>query len=326
MSVPRIPGYIDQPEPNNLADLWSKPDASFPDELWPTAALAQIVRDPIGWLTVEEHFHFDEIHGGRGCVVVPTGGVGAALQSTNWIGRDLGNVGIWGDDTFEDGLTQADDERHVEFFVQARQPSGVVLPVIDVALPFLWYYDAFPVANGWHYLNRAGREQELIRWEVAPEAWKVEVRALELRQYLSARAQDAIVQVEITTKRDLPKFDRVDDEFANQWAHCDLRILHDISMPKRKAFSVLIGQYVVSGLPNSRVPRWQERREDRVYPEFITPWTPRRVSRSSITVTTSSWEPTSIRTTLACTTSRLRTSSGKCSSPTPLNQAATGSR
>lgn len=149
MSVPRIPGYIDQPEPNNLADLWSKPDASFPDELWPTAALAQIVRDPIGWLTVEEHFHFDEIHGGRGCVVVPTGGVGAALQSTNWIGRDLGNVGIWGDDTFEDGLTQADDERHVEFFVQARQPSGVVLPVIDVALPFLWYYDAFPVANGW---------------------------------------------------------------------------------------------------------------------------------------------------------------------------------
>ena len=269
MSVPRIPGYIDQPEPNNLADLWSKPGASFPEELWPTAALAQIVRDPVAWLTVEEHFHVDEIHGGRGCVVVPTGEAGAALKSTGWIGRDLGNVGIWGDGTFDDGLTQADDERHVEFLVQARQPSGAVLPVIDVTLPFIWYWDAFPVANGWHYLNHAGREQELIRWDVAPEKWKVEVRALELRQYLSARAQDAIVQVDIVTKRDRPKFDRVDDEFANDWAHFGLHILHETSMLKRPAFSRLLGQYIVSGLANSRVPRWQERCEERVYPEFI---------------------------------------------------------
>jgi hypothetical protein len=265
MSIPRIPGYIDQPDPNNLADLWSKPGASFPDELWPVAALTQIVRDPVTWLTVDEHFHVDETHGGRGCVVVPTDAAGAALKSTGWIGRDLGNVGIWGDGTFEDGLSQANDE----FFVQARQPSGVVLPVIDVTLPFLWYWDAFPVSDGWHYLNHAGREQELIRWDVAPEKWKVEVRALELRQYLSARAQDAIVQVDIVTKRDGPKFDRVDDEFANQWAHFDLHILHNASMPKRKAFSRLLGQYIVSGLANSRVPRWQERREDRVYPEFI---------------------------------------------------------
>ncbi len=105
MSMPRIPGYIDQPEPNNLADLWPTPGASFPEELWPTPTLAQIVRDPVDWLTVEEHFHVDEIHCGRGYVVVLTDQAGAALKSTGWIGRDLGNVGIWGNGTFDDGLT-----------------------------------------------------------------------------------------------------------------------------------------------------------------------------------------------------------------------------
>lgn len=268
MSMPRVPGFIEQPPPNNLAELWTRPDASFPNELWPADVLAQVVRDPVGWLTVEEHFHVDEIHGGRGCVVVSAGD-SAVLDSTCWTGRDLGNVSVWGDDTFEDGLTQTDEDRHVEFFLQARQTSGSVLPVIDVALPFLWYWDAFPVVNGWHYLNHAGRDQELIRLEATAEAWKVEVRALELRQYLSARRQDAVVQIDIVTKRDLAEFDRVDDEFANAWAHFDLHILHDRSMPNRKASSRLLGQYVVSGLANSRVPRWQERREDRVYPEFV---------------------------------------------------------
>lgn len=146
--------------------LWSKPDAEFPDELWPAPWLAQIVRDPVGWLIIEEQCHVDEVHGDRGCVVVPSGEAGAALASTTWVGRNLGEVEIWGDGTFDDGLTAKDGDRHVGFLVQARQPSGADLAVIDVALPLLWYWDAFPVADGWHYLNRAGREQELIRWNV----------------------------------------------------------------------------------------------------------------------------------------------------------------
>ena len=268
MSVPRIPGYLDSPDASNLLALWLKPDSAYPPQLWPTTILAEIAPDPTGWVTVEETYFNDGVHGGRAAVVVQSG-ARIALESTSWVGTELGGVGIWNEDTFHDGLSASDGDVTTEFFVHARRPSGSTKPIVELCLPFLWYWDAFSVVDGWHYLNRAGRTQELVRWELTEDSWKVQVRALELHQYLAARSQDIVVQVDVVTKVAAPEFDRVDADFQNEWAHFDIHIVHDRGMRETPAFSRLLGQYVVSGLVNSRLPRWQERREDRQYPEFV---------------------------------------------------------
>jgi hypothetical protein len=269
MSIPSIPGYLEPPQGGTLADLWPRPAGNFPDELWPADDLRRVSRSPSGWLIIEEHFFTDAKHGGTGCVLVKPEESAAALKETTWIGRDLGEVGIWNDSRFDNGLQASDRDVAVEFFVHARRPSGASLPVVEISYPFLWYWDAFPTSIGWKYLNRAGREQDLIRWERDDDGWKVEVRALEFRQFLAAYGRDAIIQLDRVPKTNSAKFERVDDEFENEWAHFDFYAIHDLSMGDRPAFSRLLGQYRISGMTNSRVPRFEERRQPRDYPEFI---------------------------------------------------------
>jgi hypothetical protein len=100
-------------------------------------------------------------------------------------------------------------------------------------------------------------------------SWKIEVRALEFRQFLAACDRSAIVQLDLVAKTDSPDFERVDDEFRNEWAHFDFYSVRDLSMGDRPSFSRLLGQYVITGLRNSRVPRFEERQQDRDYPTFI---------------------------------------------------------
>jgi hypothetical protein len=269
MSMPSIPGFIERPGTVTLANLWPRPAGDFPDELWPLGDLATVTSKLTGWLTVDEHFFTDGKHGGVGCVLVDPGRSEDALTDTTWIGRDLGNVSIWDDDRFESGLKATEKDIIVEFFVQARRPSGVSLPVVEFSHPFLWYWDAFPTGDGWKYLNRAGRAQELVRWMFADDGWRVEVRALEFRQFLAACARTAIIQVDYVTKTETAPFDRVDDEFDNDWSHFDFHVLHDSAMGDRPSFSRLLGQYAITGQRNSRVPRFEERRQDREYPAFI---------------------------------------------------------
>ena len=320
MSMPSIPGYLEPPKRDTLADLWLKPAGDYPDELWLVDDLHTVTNSPSGWLIVEEHFFTEAKHGGRGCVLVDAAQPTAALKATMWIGRGLGNIWIWDDERFDNGLETIERDVAVEFFVHARKPSGASLPVIEISHPFLWYWDAFPINTGWRYLDRAGREQELIRWERSDDSWKVEVRALEFRQFLAACGRHAIVQLDLVPNTDSSKFDRVDDEFENEWAHVDFYVLHDLSMGDRPAFSRLLGQYLITGLRNSRVPRFEERAQDHDYPTFIYALDSETGQPLRIRAIPINSAHTSTRTAPDFTTSRPFTSSGRCYSPMPQSQ------
>lgn len=239
--MPSIPGYLEPPRTDTLADLWPKPAGDYPAALWPLGDLHAVTRNPSGWLVVEEHYFTESKHGGRGCVLVDAEQASEALETTALAGRDLGKVSIWDDGRFDNGLEDTDRNVHVEFFVHARRPSGSAMPVVEISLPFLWYFDAVPTGSGWMYLNRAGREQDLVRWEISEDGWKVEVRALEFRQFLAAYKRHAIVQLDLVPKTNDPEFERVDDKFKNEWAHLDFHAVHKLSMGDRPAFSRLLG-------------------------------------------------------------------------------------
>ena len=162
-----------------------------------------------------------------------------------------------------------DGGRPVEFFAQGRLASGSSLPTVEISHPFLWYWDAFPVRNGWRYVNRAGREQDLVRTDVAEDQWSIEIRALEFRQYLAAHGRDAVVQVDIVTTAALNELERVDDEFSSEWAHVDVYALYHPSTGARPAFSRVMGRYLLRGMRNSRVPRFEERLQPKNFIEFL---------------------------------------------------------
>jgi hypothetical protein len=272
VSIPEIPGYLGNPTQSSLADSWARPDGSFPDELWPVDVLRSITPDPTGWLIVSEHYFTNDRHGGRDCVLIHPDDAQAALADTGWSGRDLGDASVWisGEDRgFESGLAVTERDARLEFFVQARTPVGATTPVVDVSLPFLWYWDAFPVSEGWRYLNHAGREHELLRWRVSRDRWEVEVRALEFRQFLTTCGRDAICQIDCVPKTLVDEFERVDDDFACDWAHFDFVATTEPSLSERPGFARLLGQYIVRGKRTDRVPRFEERRQDRNYPSFI---------------------------------------------------------
>jgi len=268
MSVPIIPGYLQPRHRHTLAELWDRPDGCAHD-LWPVRTLQQISDRPTDWVTVEEHYFTDDEHGGRGCVLIPADGASDCLAEDTWVGRDLGKVSIWSTGRFEAGLTVEDAGVVCEFFAQARDAVGGSLTVVEISQPFLWYYDAYPTQRGWSYLNGAGREQDLVRQQVAKDHWRIDVRALELRQFLSAYGRSAVLQVDHVTKTTLPEIERIDDEFRNGWAHFTFSALYHPTMPRRPTFSRLLGQYVLTGQSNARVPRFQERDRERDSPEFI---------------------------------------------------------
>lgn len=269
MSIPTIPGYLEPPLGSSLAELWSHPGGDFPAQLWPADTLRGIVKSPSGWLTVAEHFFTKAAHGGTGCVLVNQEDTSAALARTSWIGRDAGSTALWGDETFEDGLTTKDRDVPVHFFVHARRPSGHALPIVEITHPFLWHWDAYPRANGWYYVNESGREQELIRFTVSPDSWTVEVRALEFRSFLAISKRAAIMQVDYVHKAAASQFERIDDSYVSDWANVDFHVLHDQAMGDRPAFSRLIGQYAILGTATAAQPRYASRGNKIAYPEFI---------------------------------------------------------
>ncbi|MGH3871310.1 MAG: hypothetical protein ACRDSR_07310 [Pseudonocardiaceae bacterium] len=269
MSTPSIPGYIERPKRDTLADLWQRPIGDYPSELWLEGDLRTITANPTGWLVIEEHFFTDAKHGGRGCVLINSEQAAAALEKTTWLGRDLGKFGVWDSGQIDNGLAATDHGVDVEFFAHVRKPAGAAALVVEICHPFLWYWDAVPTSVGWKYLNEAGRDQDLIRWEIDDDSWRVEVRALEFRSYLATCKRHAIIQVDLVPKLDTDEFARVDDKFHNEWAHFDFHVLHDLSMINRPAFSRLLGQYLVTGTKTSRVPRFEEYGKDHEYPSFI---------------------------------------------------------
>ena len=254
--IPQIPGYSGGDQNTNLSSLWDRPAGGFPEALWPTPRLADIDPSPNGWLVVEEHFFAPEEHGGRGCVFVAAGSEEAALEDTTWVGRELGDFSVsskpGGESGYDSRLVEDRDGLVTEFLIQARRPVGAPVPQIDVFHPFLWFWDAFEVPNGWNYVSAAGRDHELIRYERAEDSWKVEVRVLELRTFLRLCGKSAVVQVDYVTKVQEGEFERVDSDFHQPWAHVDFHAVADfLTGSERPSMSRIFGQYVLTGQPTS---------------------------------------------------------------------------
>ncbi|MDM3973782.1 hypothetical protein QRB36_06345 [Mycobacterium marseillense] len=274
VSFPRIPGFTTGGSATNLFGLWDRPVGDYPAVLWPRGRLTDIESSPSGWVTVEEHFHTPYEHGGRGCVLVDRDCHSDALRGTSWLGRDLGTFSVWeapeGGSGFQNGLVSDQARTRTEFFVQARNATGTSLPQIEVSLPFLWFWDAFEFPNGWHYVNAAGREQELVRYQRSADSWTVDVRVEEFRTFLSACRKSALLQVDYVMKVADGDFDRVDSDFQNDWAHVDFHAVADfLTGSDYPSMSRICGQYILAGQDTPRRPRWEEFHSATEYPEFI---------------------------------------------------------
>ena len=145
MSIPRVPGYSDD-IPTSLADSWVRPPGDYPEELWPQHILRQIVQDPTDWISVDEYHDVDGQTCGRSAVLVKPEDVDTALETQSWIGKSLGSSNMWMDgldpNGFEDGLSCKERGIRIEFLAQARHQHSLRSRVFEVALPFLWYWDA----------------------------------------------------------------------------------------------------------------------------------------------------------------------------------------
>ncbi len=267
MSIPRVPGTWSANRPNSLWDLWDPPVGTYPQELWPQHLLLSVVPQPTEWFTVAECYSNDDRHGGRNAVLAQPRDLDAILSSWEWVGKDLGGFGLWSDGSIEDGLSVEDDGVQLDFLAQIRSQQGVRERVVDIALPFLWYWGAIQEEDGWYYLNRAGRDQPLIRYNVVEDHHRVEIRALELRQYLMDVGRVLIAQVDHVTKLTVHDVMNLDDEFSNDWAnfswHCGSGRLASASY-----FSRLVGQYAIHGVESPRLPIWKDSKRGIQYPEF----------------------------------------------------------
>lgn len=272
MHVPRIPGYELTDGPPTLASAWPRPSGDYPKDLWPVTLLRRVTPEPTGWLTVEEHFFRDDMHGGTHCLLTDPDAGSQVLRSTAWSGRhSVGSLELWSDGRFSDGLTAGDDPARPSlfFFTGIREHHRVTEPTFEITPTFLWYWDAFPTANGWSYLNAAGRDVELIRAEIGMDTWRVDVAALELRTFLADAGRELLVQMDYTTKIDHEPFERVDHRFGSERALFDWFAVHDASVGERPAFSGLMGKYLIAGLRTSRRRRWEERSEFKTYADFV---------------------------------------------------------
>jgi len=270
--VPRIPGYELTDAASTLASAWSRPRSEYPEELWPITLLRRVTLEPTGWLIVEEHFHRDDMYGGTHCVLADPGSQERVLRSTGWSGRHtIGEIELWSDGRFSDGLTTGEDPARPDlfFFSAVREHHRLIDPTFEITPTFLWYWDAFPTAGGWSYLNAAGRDVELIRTEVSMDSWRIEIAALELRTFLADADRELLIQMDYTTTIDHEDFTRVDHRFRSDRALFDWCALHQTSIGERPAFSSMMGKYLIAGSKTSRRRRSEERSELKTYAEFV---------------------------------------------------------
>ena len=257
---------------SRFASIWRPPDGDYPKELWPEPCLQEIEPNPIGWLTVVEHYFDDEKHGGKAAVLIDESEVMSALSAGSWIGQDLGRSGIWtgsgGSRWFDDGLSSEDRGVRVEFFGQVREQHDLRNPVVEISYPFLWYWEAIEREGGWYYLNRAGRDQPLIQVDIHKDHWKIQVRALELRRYLADIERVLLVQVDHVTKLQSAAFEAIGDEFESAWASFTWDCNLGGRFGRKENHSRLLGKHVIKGSMDSCSPRWERDKDSLQYPEF----------------------------------------------------------
>ena len=100
--------------------MWTRP-AGVPARLWPTGIMRTVHNNPTDWVTVAEHYATDTERSGTMCVLVEASDSSPALAGTSWIGSHLGQVELFNDETFENGLADSDRGVSVEFFAHVRQ-------------------------------------------------------------------------------------------------------------------------------------------------------------------------------------------------------------
>lgn len=274
MHIPSIPGYEVHHGPPTLGRLWNPPGGDYPAGLWPGNELLRICPAPMGWLTIEEHFHHPDMYGGTHCVLINAESRDHVLQSgTHWSGQsDIGTVEVWSDGTFSDGLiANRVGDSGLVFFSAVREHHGFVLPTFEITPTFLWYWDAFPSDSGWSYFDSAGRSVELIRITISMDEWKVEVSALEMRTFLEASGRELLVQKDYTvlTSEEIDSLERIEDNHRTTWSNFAWIAIEDEGFRDATAFSNLMGKYIVTGTVTARVRRVDARNADKNYLEYI---------------------------------------------------------
>lgn len=251
MSLPSIPGFTSQER--SVADFFDPPASDWPKELWPKAALSRLTPFPDGWLTVLESA--DGPDGERtGCssVLIVPEQLEAALDSVSWDGSGLGNPGFWesaGERRFTDGLEE-EEFRGVSarFFAHMRFHHGLQPPSFEVALPFLWFFDAIPKGEDWFTLDSDGREHGLVRvTRFDDDEYRVDVDAAQLRRYLAAADLVLLVQHDVHLVSQEPIKEDVFTEYRTDAAHFDWSA-HDSrtwSTARTGSFSRLLGKIAV---------------------------------------------------------------------------------
>ncbi len=251
MTFPSIPGITSRPE--SFADHFDQPNGDWPRELWPESVLRQLTPFPDGWITVLESA--DRRDGGRtGCssVLIAPGQLEAALDSVSWNGSGLGAPGFWesaGERRFNDGLVEEEFAGvSARFFTHMRFHHGLRPPSFEIALPFLWFFDAVPRGEDWITLDHDGREHGLVRViRSGEDEYRVDVDAAHLRRYLAATDLILLVQYDVHLLSKVPIAKDVFAEYRTDAAHFDWSA-HDSknwSTAVTGSFSRLLGKIAV---------------------------------------------------------------------------------
>lgn len=274
MSSPKIRPFMGEPDGSNLGQSWARPDGEYPDRLWPSSALQDMAPTPTDWVTIREHWHADSDAADRAtsCLLLQALDVQSAFKRHDWIGDELGEVGRWGDGPLETGLQALDRlGRTVEFFCQVRHHHDLHRPSVEFSHPFVWYWDAVPRSSGLAYVDSAGRDRELARWTIKGSYFRVQVRALELRQYLAQRDLVLLVQFDhrvIDHSCVTDSFPDVESEYSGAWASGSWYGTSTGRMMAVGACSRLLGKYIINPASGGAKPRWESHEEDIEYPEF----------------------------------------------------------
>lgn len=200
-----------------MAEIWARPEGTFPDALWPVDVLHAAERNPTSRLTVSEDYFTDDRHGGIGCVLVRPEDVDQALAGTSWVGHDVGTVSVWDGGGFDDGQRVEDRGLHVEFFAQGRRPAGAKAPVVEISQPLPLVLGRVP--RRWRLaVPRLCRSRARTRAVGGfRRGWRLDVRALEFRTFLHAAQRAAILQIDCVPKVPADDFESIDDAVLTDW-------------------------------------------------------------------------------------------------------------
>jgi len=266
MSLPNINGFTSR-EPS-LATEWEELGQFEFTELVPIQTLTEILRHPTQWITVDRQTKGRD-SGGVSTMIISKDAQSAALGSAEWSNRTIGEFSVLDDKENRLGLSEPLGGGIAEFFCRVQEQHGPRPPAVEIAHPFIWYWNAIRSGNDWFYLDGAGIEHQLVRTTFDSDGgYQVEVSALELRRYLGQRDVLALIQhdqilwanVSLTTRKGL--------EFRSDWGAFDWNAVKSQMIVGQSANSLFFGKYIVSGLVGRPAPSWLDNSPES-YPEFI---------------------------------------------------------